>query len=64
MKLNLEKPKRGGARANAGLPKIEGGKRVELILGPKHITKAKKLGDGNVTKGIRVALDSVSQPRD
>jgi hypothetical protein len=59
-KLSPEKPKRGGARKGAGLPKIDGGKRVALILAPKHISKAKKLGDGNVSKGIRFALDRIN----
>lgn len=57
-----KKSKRGGARKGAGLPKIEGGKRVEMILAPDHIEKAKKLGDGNVSKGVRAALDKTKSP--
>ena len=53
----IEPPKRGGARPGAGLPKIEGGKRVEMILAPPHIEKAKKLGGGNLSKGVRAALE-------
>lgn len=60
--MKSDPPKRGGARPNSGLPKIEGGKRVEMILAPNHIEKAKKLGGGNVSKGVRVALDKITDP--
>jgi len=49
----------GGVRANTGLNKIEGGKGYEAKLAPIHIEIAEKLGDGNVSEGIRVALDKI-----
>ncbi len=51
----------GGARPGAGLPKIEGGKRVLVTLTPKNVETAKSLGGGNVSKGIRAALDKVKK---
>lgn len=49
----------GGLRANTGLNKIEGGKSYEAKLSPLHIEIAKKLGDGNTSEGIRLALDKI-----
>ena len=51
----------GGARPGAGLPKIVGGKRVLVTLTPKNVETAKNLGGGNVSKGIRAALDKVKK---
>ena len=52
------KSKRGGARPGSGLPRIQGAKRVQMILAQEHIDKAKKLGGGKITKGVRAALDN------
>jgi len=54
------KPKWGGSRPNSGLPKIEGGKRTGIILTPDHIEKAKKIGGGSVSNGVRIALDKAT----
>ena len=51
----------GGARPGAGLPKIEGGKRVLVILTIKNVETAKSLGNGNVSKGVRFALDKAKK---
>ena len=53
----------GGLRANTGLNKIEGGKSYEAKLAPVHIQIAEKLGDGNVSEGIRIALDKIIKIR-
>lgn len=47
---------RGGARPGAGKPKIEGLVRVQITITEKDKAKAKKLGNGNVSEGIRIAL--------
>ena len=53
------KSNRGGARPGAGLPRIEGGKRLLIMLGPEHVKTAQLVGAGNVSKGVRVALEKV-----
>ena len=52
---------RGGHRAGAGAPKqMVDGRRIYVYLDADSIDKARKLGDGNVSAGIRFAL----KPRD
>lgn len=51
---------RGGSREGAGRPAEiaggTGGKRVNVYLGPLDCEIAARLGDGNVSEGIRKAL--------
>jgi hypothetical protein len=49
----------GGKRLNAGIPRIEGGRRVLITLKPEHIEMATLIGNGNVAAGIRKALEMV-----
>lgn len=39
---------------------MEGGKRVQVYLDAKTIEEARKLGDGNLSNGIRRALEQVA----
>ena len=50
----------GGKRLNAGIPKLEGGRRVLITLKPEHIEMATMLGNGNMSLGIRKALEVLS----
>ncbi|WP_353202119.1 hypothetical protein [Polynucleobacter sp.] len=49
----------GGKRLNAGIPRIEGGRRVLVTLKPEHIELATLLGNGNMASGVRKALELV-----
>jgi hypothetical protein len=49
----------GGKRLNAGIPRVEGGRRVLVTLTPENIEMATLLGNGNVAAGIRKALELV-----
>jgi hypothetical protein len=51
----------GGKRPNAGLPKIENGRRVLATLTESQIQTATSLGKGNISAGIRLALDQVKK---
>jgi post-segregation antitoxin (ccd killing protein) len=48
-----EPPKRGAP------VRLNDGKRLNVYLDAESIERARKLGDGNVSEGIRVALASV-----
>lgn len=51
------KPSRGGAREGAGAkPKLDDGKRVNVYLDSASLERAAELGNGNVSEGIRLAL--------
>ena len=53
------KGKHGGARPGSGRPKIEDKLPTRSIkLGKEHAEKAKAIGGGNMSKGIRIALDA------
>lgn len=39
-----------------GRPPLPGGRRVQVYLGLEALDAARKLGEGNVSKGIRTAL--------
>lgn len=60
----LGSPGRGGARPGTG-PKIEvdSVRRVSVTLDPESIELAERLGDGNVSRGIRAALRIASGAR-
>lgn len=62
--MEIEKPGRGGARTGTG-PKIEveSVRRVSVTLDPESIELAEKLGEGNVSRGIRAALRIASGAR-
>ncbi len=52
---------RGGARQGAGQPRLVPGQTTESVqirLDPARKAKAIAIGDGNVAKGIRAALDA------
>lgn len=51
--------KHGGVRQGAGRPKISDAtqKRRNVSLSDAHVAKAKLLGKGNISEGIRRALD-------
>ena len=52
--------KRGGPRKGAGRKTTDGAKdmqRVNVSLDTKTIAKARKLGDGNLSAGIRKAVN-------
>ena len=49
-----------GKYGNGGRPKvIDGGKAVKILLDATSIARAKKLGNGNVSEGIRLALRGI-----
>jgi len=55
-----KKSTHGGKREGAGRPTeddAEGLKRVIVMLNEHHVEAAKKRGDGNVSLGIRRALE-------
>ena len=55
--LNIAKSKRGGARPGAGqYPKIEGLRRINITAQSEDIERARTIGDGNVSLGIRIAI--------
>lgn len=48
---------RGGARPGAGqYPKIEDLRRINITVQGKDIQRARTIGDGNVSLGIRIAI--------
>jgi len=51
------KPTRGGVRRGSGR-KPSGMKRVNVIIADSHIAAAKKLGDGNLSLGVRKAIET------
>jgi hypothetical protein len=53
----------GGRRLNAGLPRIEGGRKILVTLQPEHIEIAALLGDGNKAAGIRKALEAACRDK-
>lgn len=58
---NIIKPKHGGARPGAGRHTADGARGVsnyQIMLLPRHVTQAKILGDGNISLGIRRAIDA------
>lgn len=55
----MTESKRGGPREGAGRPRIEKDeqKRRNITLSDRLAKKAKKIGGGNLSEGIRKALD-------
>ena len=54
----MKQSTRGGAREGAGRKTFEQGaqKKRTLTLSDKWIDKAKQIGNGNASEGIRIAL--------
>jgi hypothetical protein len=51
------KKQHGGRRPGAGRPAL-GLKRVQVLLAQAHITKVINLGDGNLSRGVRRAVEA------
>lgn len=60
MTTTVKSPK-GGTRPGAGRPALDV-RPVTMRLSAQDIEQAKKLGDGNVTAGIRRALAAALTP--
>lgn len=59
---NLDGRKVAAAMGTAGRPsEMEGGKRVNVYLDAASLAAAAKLGQGNVSEGIRIALAKAAQ---
>ena len=54
--------KRGGKREGAGRPSI-GVRKVRLTLDDETITKGTKIGEGNLSLGVRTAVKGYRQER-
>jgi len=52
-----KKQKDDSVATNPGLPKIDGGKRIIVVLSPEQAEAAKEAGGGNLSRGVRVALE-------
>lgn len=59
----MSKAARGGPREGAGRPRIEKAeqKRRNITLSDRLAKKAKKIGNGNISEGIRKALDEYAE---
>lgn len=53
--------KRGGERGGAGRPQIDGARKVNVLLPADTIEQARKLGDGNLSLGLRIAVKSAAE---
>ena len=56
----MDNKTRGGVREGAGRPRMENGaqKRRNITLSDRLTKKAKKIGKGNISDGIRRALEA------
>ncbi len=59
----MSKKTAGGPREGAGRPRMEKQKqtRRNIMLSDRLIEKAKKIGDGNISDGIRKALEAFGE---
>lgn len=59
----MKKKSAGGQRDGAGRPRIEKSKqtRRNITLSNRLVEKAKKIGDGNISEGIRRALETFNE---
>ncbi len=59
----MKKENRGGPREGAGRPRMEKGKqtRRNIMLSDRLIAEAQKIGDGNISEGIRRALKAFGE---
>lgn len=53
----------GGRREGAGRPALEGARRVNVILPADTIEQARKLGAGNLSLGLRLAVKTATKSR-
>jgi hypothetical protein len=55
----MKKESRGGHRNGAGRPRMEKQKQMRrnIMISDRLIEKAKKIGEGNISDGIRKALE-------
>lgn len=53
----------GGKREGAGRPALEDARRVNVILPAETIDQARKLGDGNLSLGLRLAVKTATEQR-
>jgi len=62
----MKKDRRGGARKGAGRKSRYGVpmKPVTVTLPPQHIATLKRLGDGNLSAGIQLLVESSAQSVD
>ena len=62
----MTKPTRGGARKGAGRKPIGdvAMKRHQVFLSEAHVKKARKIGLGSVSKGLRDAVDRIVPTED
>ena len=56
----MKKENRGGPREGAGRPRQEAGtqNRANIMLSDRLKEKAKSIGEGNISDGIRKALEA------
>lgn len=59
MTTTTKKPPEGGKKGR-GRPSI--GEPLRLRLSPAQRAKAARLGGGNISRGLRLALDLVKEP--
>lgn len=69
MSLSPPKPKRGGVRANAGRTAQDGAQSPKprtVMLDGQTVEKARLIGSGNISEGIRRAVAQITKdwPRD
>jgi hypothetical protein len=59
----MKKKSEGGQRDGAGRPRIEKGKQVRrnVMLSDRLIAKAQTIGDGNISDGLRRALEAFEE---
>lgn len=56
--MKRKKKTHGGLRKGAGRKPIEQGyKRINIMLDEERIEKASRKGEGNLSLGIRIAID-------
>lgn len=64
--MKIEKPKRGGVRAGAGRATQDGAQSTAprtVMLDSHTVEKARIIGSGNISEGIRRAVSSVDFPQ-
>ena len=58
----MKKPQRGGYRKGAGRKaEVSGTKRINVSLDPMTVSKARKMGEGNLSLGLRKAVNRYSK---
>ena len=59
----MKKHRKGGKREGAGRKPLGPSKmrRIQVTLADNHIEKASRIGNGNVSAGIRTAVDKLPE---